>query len=229
MSKSANKLDYLTAWFIAQFLTTLNLVPPSQTDDDVMFRVCNSLIAYIDIVGNNFKWCIYIALHLPGDDQFIRLRQKLVQQLLQQHVEEWINDSSALQELGVPRSWLEEAKGYFYQYNHEEEKQLSALLGCGKMREAHDLLFNKIGPQLFLRKQFLQLSQLCSVFQNESISRRVELFQKYIYYNSNFKQVILSRWIQGLPKNCSKIFNSCKEKLDKQETAVPVYVLSFKK
>ena len=108
------------------------------------------------------EWAIYVLLHLPANEENKSCRERAIKSLLSRHAEDWADterENFLLNELLIPRKWLQEAKAELAGYSRQWEEMLECLLASDIWSRAHELLMVNVAPSAFVEGKHADLQR----------------------------------------------------------------------
>lgn len=152
---SLNKCqDDLESWFLLTALRSYNVIQ----NDVRIDGLCGSLVSHLTPIST--PWSVFVAQHILDDDLRLRLVREVISRegfRLAASETDWIVDM-----LAVPSSEISLAKSTFYKSSFEDAPCALALMDCRQWSTAHDILVERIFPELVISEDLDTLSNLVS-------------------------------------------------------------------
>ncbi|KAF3326515.1 nuclear pore complex protein Nup96 isoform X1 [Carex littledalei] len=159
LSSSHDPLDHHMIWHQRSVLEAIGVV--ESTDLHLLdMSFVNQLLGL-----GLCHWAIYVVMHMPCVPSVPYFHEKVVREVLLQHVELWSRDDvqrKFLEEHGVPSEWMHEALAIYYEYNGDKQRALENYIGCANWRRAHSIFMTLIAHALFLNGEHSEIWRITS-------------------------------------------------------------------
>lgn len=146
--------DLLDSWLLHESLASFNVIA-----EDIFNVKSDSIHLYLASQNKDLRWAVFFALHIHND--FIRynfVSDLLVRnsiQLMDKDVERFLVDK-----LSVNALLISEAKLYYCQSVFDHKATAFNLIDCGQFNEAHDILTEKVFPELVINEDYKEVVRL---------------------------------------------------------------------
>jgi len=158
----------LETWFLHQSLAAFNAIP---IDDVVLSDSLHGQVVS-QLVHTNIKWAAFVSLFIRDDD----LRKKTLSEVLHVNAHSIIKDNEVesflTETLLIPNKEVASAKAVFFKANFSFLEEAKALIEAGRYSLAHDILMDKVFPDLVIQSETDELKDLLDSLRphRESIS-----------------------------------------------------------
>ena len=144
--------DDLESWFLHQSLVSFNAIPRDPKSDSLHSVVSSQLM------DQSVMWASFVAIHVADNT----LRHRLLSEILHHNGSSITSaDESFLENsLLISRSEIAAAKAVSCKSAFDDIGHCMALLDCGKWAQAHDLLIDRIFPDLVINEETEMLAEL---------------------------------------------------------------------
>ncbi|KAJ4796506.1 Nuclear pore complex protein NUP96 [Rhynchospora pubera] len=159
LSSSYDPLDHHMIWHQRSVLQAIGAV------DSADLHLLDMSFVYQLLGLGMCHWAIYVVMHMPYVASAPYLHEKVIREVLLQHVELWSRDEVQkmfLDDLGVPSEWMSEALAIYYEYNGDNQKALENYIGCANWGRAHIIFMKSVAHSLFLNAKHSEIWRITS-------------------------------------------------------------------
>lgn len=147
--------DAIDSWFLHEALLSYKVIV-----DDTFTNKSDFINVFMASQVKNLRWALFFALHIKNNS----LRLSCTKELLSRNIKQIDTDleDTLLNQYGVNLSIISEAKLYHSMTSFSYKDSVSHLINCNQFMLAHDIMVEKVLPELVINEGFEEIVELIS-------------------------------------------------------------------
>lgn len=155
--------DLISSWFLHEALLSYNVIMK-----DIYTNKSDYINLFLASQVKNLRWALFFILHIKND--FLRLsftKEVLARNVTQldEALENYLHAN-----YGINQQLIAEAKLYHSMATFDYKETAFNLINCGNFYEAHQILIDKVFPELVINESFDEIIALLKLLKSEEKS-----------------------------------------------------------
>ena len=152
--------NFFDSWFVHESLASFNVIV-----DDWVTNKSDSIHLFLASQCRDLRWAIFFTMHVRNE----YIRSHFVRDILIRNVSQLFTDPTTEQflreRLSIDRRLISEAKLYYGRNSFNYKTTALNLIDSDQYNEAHDILTEKVFPELVINESYGEIENLIAMIQ----------------------------------------------------------------